>query len=167
MRQRLGIAAALLGDPALLILDEPANGLDPEGVHWLRQLLRELAGEGRTVLLSSHILAEVAQTVDEVVILDRGCLVSHSALKELTTGNLPVVRIRTSQADDLRLAVTARGALVRAVDVDRIDVTGLTAECIGTLAAELAIPIFESTTRSPNLEDVFFRLIATTNEPTG
>lgn len=84
MRQRLGLATALLGEPEILILDEPANGLDPEGVRWLRALLRRLAGEGRTVLVSSHILAEVAQTVDSVVILDRGRLVSHSTLAKLT-----------------------------------------------------------------------------------
>ncbi len=86
MRQRLGLATALLGDPEILILDEPANGLDPEGVHWLRRLLRGLADEGRTVLVSSHLLAEVAQTVDSVVILDRGRLISQAPLAELTRG---------------------------------------------------------------------------------
>jgi ABC-2 type transport system ATP-binding protein len=86
MRQRLGLAAALLCDPEILILDEPANGLDPEGVRWLRQLLRGLAAEGRTVLMSSHVLAEVAQTVDRVVIVDRGHLVAEAALAELTAG---------------------------------------------------------------------------------
>jgi ABC-2 type transport system ATP-binding protein len=86
MRQRLGLATALLTDPDLLILDEPANGLDPEGVRWLRDLLRGLAAEGSTVLVSSHILAEVAQTVDSVVILDRGHLVTQSSLAELTAG---------------------------------------------------------------------------------
>jgi ABC-2 type transport system ATP-binding protein len=86
MRQRLGLATALLTDPELLILDEPANGLDPEGVRWLRDLLRGLAAEGTTVLVSSHILAEVAQTVDSVVILDRGRLVTQSALADLTAG---------------------------------------------------------------------------------
>jgi ABC-2 type transport system ATP-binding protein len=86
MRQRLGLATALLCDPEILILDEPANGLDPEGVHWLRRLLRNLAAEGRTVLVSSHILAEVAQTVDSVVILDHGRLVTQAPLAELTAG---------------------------------------------------------------------------------
>ena len=87
MRQRLGLATALLCDPEILILDEPANGLDPEGVHWLRRLLRGLAAEGRTVLVSSHILAEVAQTVDSVVILDHGRLVTQSPLAELTAAS--------------------------------------------------------------------------------
>jgi ABC-2 type transport system ATP-binding protein len=85
MRQRLALAAALIGDPEILILDEPANGLDPEGVRWLRNLLRSLANEGRTILVSSHILAEVAQTVDSVVILNHGRLVIHSTLEDLTT----------------------------------------------------------------------------------
>jgi ABC-2 type transport system ATP-binding protein len=95
MRQRLGLATALLCEPEILILDEPANGLDPEGVHWLRELLRQLAAEGRTVLVSSHILAEVAQTVDSVVILDRGRLISHSTLDHLTAAAQLAVRVRT------------------------------------------------------------------------
>jgi ABC-2 type transport system ATP-binding protein len=90
MRQRLGLAAALLGDPELLILDEPANGLDPAGVHWLRQFLRRFAEQGRTVLVSSHILAEAAQTVDRVVILNRGRLVASGRLDELTDGGRPL-----------------------------------------------------------------------------
>ncbi|HKO27485.1 MAG TPA: ABC transporter ATP-binding protein [Solirubrobacteraceae bacterium] len=88
MRQRLGLATALLADPQILILDEPANGLDPEGVRWLRNMIRGLANEGRTVLVSSHLLAEVAQTVDSVVILNRGRLVTHAALEQLTAGRL-------------------------------------------------------------------------------
>jgi ABC-2 type transport system ATP-binding protein len=86
MRQRLGLATALLGDPELLVLDEPANGLDPAGVHWLRRFLRRFAEQGRTVLVSSHMLAEAAQTVDEVVIIDRGHLVASGRLDELTDG---------------------------------------------------------------------------------
>jgi ABC-2 type transport system ATP-binding protein len=103
MRQRLGLAAALVGDPQVLILDEPANGLDPEGVRWLRNLLRSLADEGRTVLVSSHILAEVAQTVDDVLIIDRGRLVSQASLADLMAG--------AQQADDLEdvfLRLTSR-----------------------------------------------------------
>ena len=104
MRQRLALATALVCDPEILILDEPANGLDPEGVHWLRILLRRLADEGRTVLVSSHILAEVAQTVDSVVILDRGRLVTESTLADLTAGGGHVVRVRTPRAADLAAA---------------------------------------------------------------
>jgi ABC-2 type transport system ATP-binding protein len=113
MRQRLGLATALIGDPAVLILDEPANGLDPDGVRWLRELLRRLAGEGRTALVSSHLLAEAAQTVDEVIILDRGRLIAHAPLSELTSMARPVIRVRTPRAEELRSAMAADGAQAR------------------------------------------------------
>ncbi len=158
MRQRLGLATAMLCDPEILILDEPANGLDPEGVRWLRELLRSLAGEGRTVLVSSHILAEVAQTVDSVVILDHGHLVTHATLDELTAGAERVIRIRTPRAEDLRTALAPHSTRTQLVAGDRIEVTGATAEQIGTLAAERGIPIFETTTEGAGLEDVFFNL---------
>ena len=109
MRQRLGLAAALLGDPEVLLLDEPANGLDPEGVHWLRGLVRGLADQGRTVLVSSHVLAEVAQTVDQVVIIDRGRLVAQSTLAALTAGTDQTVRVRTPQPEALRDLLVAKG----------------------------------------------------------
>ena len=109
MRQRLGLATALLGDPQVLILDEPANGLDPEGVHWLRGLLRQLADQGRTVLVSSHVLAEVAQTVDQVVIIARGRLVTQSTLAALTARTDQLVRVRTPQAETLRSLLAAQG----------------------------------------------------------
>jgi ABC-2 type transport system ATP-binding protein len=111
MRQRLGLAAALLGDPEVLVLDEPANGLDPEGVHWLRGLVRGLADQGRTVLVSSHLLAEVAQTIDRVVIIDRGRLVAQSTLADLTAGGDRTVRVRTPQPEALRDLLVARGPL--------------------------------------------------------
>jgi ABC-2 type transport system ATP-binding protein len=164
MRQRLGLATALLTEPAVLILDEPANGLDPEGVRWLRDLLRGLAASGRTVLVSSHLLAEVAQTVDSVVILDHGRLVTHSSLDELTAGTRPVVRIRTPQAEELRSLLAADGAGVALLGPDRLEVTGSTPERIGLLAAGRQIPIFETTTDAPNLEDVFLRLTTQTPE---
>jgi ABC-2 type transport system ATP-binding protein len=158
MRQRLGLSTALLTDPEILILDEPANGLDPEGVHWLRQLLRDLATEGRTVLVSSHVLAEVAHTVDSVVILDRGRLVTHSTLDELTVGVAQVVRVRTPKADELRLALELEGAQVQVVAPDRLEVSGSSPEQIGNLAAERSIPIFGSETESTDLEDIFLKL---------
>jgi ABC-2 type transport system ATP-binding protein len=166
MRQRLGLATALLGDPEVLILDEPANGLDPEGVRWLRTLLRGHAEKGRTVLVSSHLLAEVAQTVDSVVILNRGRLVAHAPLQELTAaagaGAHQVVRLRTSAAtaQDLRAAPVADGARAQLLAPDRLQVSGSTPERVGMLAAERSIPLFESTTRATNLEDVFFQLTA-------
>jgi ABC-2 type transport system ATP-binding protein len=158
MRQRLGLATALLHDPQVLILDEPANGLDPEGVRWLRELLRGLADEGRTVLISSHILAEVAQTADDVVILDHGRLVAQSSLSELVAGARQVVRIRTPQANALCALLTTAGMEATVVAPDRVEVSDAPPERIGTLAAEHRIPIFETSTETANLEDVFFQL---------
>lgn len=163
MRQRLGLATALLTDPEILILDEPANGLDPEGVHWLRQLLRDLAAEGRTVLVSSHVLGEVAHTVDSVVIVDCGRLVTHSTLGELTAGAAQVIRVRTPEADELRLALEAEGAHVQPVASDRLEVSGSSPEQIGTLAAKRSIPIFESVTETTDLEDIFLNLTTHTD----
>jgi ABC-2 type transport system ATP-binding protein len=160
MRQRLALATALVCDPEILILDEPANGLDPEGVHWLRTLLRRLAGQGRTVLISSHILVEVAQTVDSVVILDQGRLVTESTLADLTAQGGHVVRVRTPRAADLADLLTGHGASATVVATDRVEITGATSEQIGTVAAEHAIPIFETTTETADLEDIFLRLTA-------
>ena len=160
MRQRLGLATALLCEPEILILDEPANGLDPEGVHWLRKLLRDLAAEGRTVLVSSHILAEVAQTVDSVVILDRGRLISHSTLDDLTAGAQQAVRVRTPNPDELVATLAAHNATAELIGRDQLRITGATSEQVGTLAAEHAIPIFEAATEAPDLEDIFLRLTA-------
>jgi ABC-2 type transport system ATP-binding protein len=158
MRQRLGLATALLCDPEILILDEPANGLDPEGVHWLRRLLRRLADEGRTVLVSSHILAEVAQTVDSVVIMDHGRLVTQARLDELTGNVTQVIRVRTPRPAQLAALLTENGANARMFGPDRLEVTGASGEMLGTLAAEAAIPIYETTTEAPGLEDVFLQL---------
>ncbi|HEX4220003.1 MAG TPA: ABC transporter ATP-binding protein [Acidimicrobiales bacterium] len=163
MRQRLGLATALLGDPEILILDEPANGLDPEGVHWLRRLVRGLAAEARTVLVSSHILAEVAQTVDSVVIMDQGHLVAQSTLADLTADAHQVIRVRTPRAEDLRVALVAQGAGVRTAAPDQVEVTGATGEQIGLLAAAQSIPIFETTAVAADLEDIFLRLTTDAN----
>jgi ABC-2 type transport system ATP-binding protein len=160
MRQRLGIATALLGEPEVLILDEPANGLDPEGVRWLREFVRGLARQGRTVLVSSHILAEVAQTVDSVVIVDHGRLVAHSSLDELTAGARGTVRVRTPRASELAAALGGDGVRIERVDSDRLEITGTTPEHVAIVAADLGVPIFESTTEVANLEDVFFQLTA-------
>jgi ABC-2 type transport system ATP-binding protein len=164
MRQRLGIATALVGDPEVLILDEPANGLDPEGVRWLRDLLRSLAGQGRTVLVSSHLLAEVAQTVDSVVIIDRGHLVAQSSLEHLAARSQQTVRVRTPRAPELAGALAGE-ATVAEVATDQIKITGVTPERVGTLAAELRIPIVESITETPNLEDVFLQLTGPAGGP--
>jgi ABC-2 type transport system ATP-binding protein len=158
MRQRLGLAGALLGEPEVLILDEPANGLDPEGVHWLRGLVRGLAGEGRTVLVSSHLLAEVAQTVDQVVIIDRGRLVAQSTIAALTAGAEQTVRVRTPQPERLRDLLVARGATVALDGPDQLVVGGATTEQVGRAAAAGGVVLHEMRFDRSNLEDVFLEL---------
>jgi ABC-2 type transport system ATP-binding protein len=155
MRQRLGLAAALLGDPQVLILDEPANGLDPEGVHWLRGLLRQLADQGRTVLISSHVLAEVAQTVDQVVIIAHGRLVTQSTLAALTE---QLVRVRTPQAETLRSLLAAQGIQADPDGADRLLAAGTTTEAVGRTAAAARIVLYEMGVERSNLEDVFLQL---------
>ncbi|HEX6677131.1 MAG TPA: ATP-binding cassette domain-containing protein [Actinomycetes bacterium] len=157
MRQRLGLATALLGDPAVLVLDEPANGLDPEGIHWLRGFLRHLADQGRTVLVSSHVLAEVAQTVDQVVIIARGKLVTQSTLAALTARTGPLVRVRTPQAAALRRLLATHGTQAELVEADQLMVAGSTTEVVGRAAAA-GIVIHEVTTEHSNLEEVFLEL---------
>jgi ABC-2 type transport system ATP-binding protein len=165
MRQRLGLAAALLGDPEVLVLDEPANGLDPEGVHWLRGLVRGLADQGRTVLVSSHLLAEVAQTIDRVVIIDRGRLVAQSTLADLTAGADRTVRVRTPQPEALRDLLVARGATVTLDGPDRLVAGGVTAEQVGQAAAAGGVVLHEMRFERSNLEDVFLELTGGTGDP--
>ena len=165
MRQRLGLAAALLGDPEVLILDEPANGLDPEGVHWLRGLVRGLADQGRTVLVSSHLLAEVAQTVDQVVIIDKGRLVAQSTLAALTAGADRTVRVRTPEPEALRDLLLARGATVTVDGPDRLVVGGVTAEQVGQAAAAGEVVLHEMRFERSNLEDVFLELTGGKGDP--
>ena len=158
MRQRLGLATALLGDPQVLILDEPANGLDPEGVHWLRGLLRQLADQGRTVLVSSHLLAEVAQTVDQVVIIAAGRLVTQSTLAALTARTDQLVRVRTPQAETLRSLLAAQGIHADPDGADQLVAAGTTPEAVGQMAAAAGIVIYEMRAERSNLEDVFLQL---------
>jgi ABC-2 type transport system ATP-binding protein len=158
MRQRLGLAAALLGDPDVLVLDEPANGLDPEGVHWLRGLVRGLADQDLTVLVSSHLLAEVAQTVDQVVIIDRGRLGDQATLAALTAGADRTVRVRTAQPEALRGLLVARGATVTLDGPEQLLVGGVTAEQVGQAAAASGVVLHEMRFERSNLEDVFLEL---------
>ena len=160
MRQRLGLAAALLGDPEVLILDEPANGLDPEGVHWLRGFLRSFADQGRTVLVSSHLLAEVAQTVDHVVIIARGRLVTESSLVDLTDRVTSAVRIRTPQAQALKDLLNAQGVAARITSADHVLATGKSPEMVGEAAAAAGIVLYELTSEHSNLEETFLELTA-------
>ncbi|SHF75041.1 ABC-2 type transport system ATP-binding protein [Jatrophihabitans endophyticus] len=159
MRQRLGLAQALLGDPAVLILDEPANGLDPEGIRWLRGLLRHLADEGRTVLVSSHQLNEVQEIADRVVILSRGRLVRQGTIAELTAGTDRVV-VRSPDPARLHEAVARAGGDVTPLDATGMQVRGLDAAQIGHVAFTEGIELHELSARRTDLEDLFFELTA-------
>ena len=162
MRQRLALATALLGDPKVLILDEPANGLDPEGIAWLRQLLRSLADEGRTVLVSSHVLSEVQQLVDQVVILHRGRLVRQGALSELADRQA-WVSVRTPQADRLLAALARTGveqARIQRTGPDQLQVVGLGAAEVGRLALAERVELHQLITEHTDLEQTFFALTA-------
>ncbi len=158
MRQRLGLAAALLGDPELLVLDEPANGLDPEGVRWLRDFLRTFAGEGHTVLISSHVLAEVAQTVDQVVIINHGRLVAESALAELTARLGGAVRVRSPQMAKLTEALHHDGIETLSQNDGALYVQGVTSDRVGAVAFSAGVRLSELSAESSSLEDVFLEL---------
>jgi ABC-2 type transport system ATP-binding protein len=158
MRQRLGLASALLGEPEVLILDEPANGLDPEGVHWLRRFLRGFADQGGTVLVSSHLLAEVAQTVDEVVIITHGRLVSQASLADLTHRFQAGVRVRTPQPEVLRGALAAEGIAAELVTADALVAFETTTEAVGLAAAGAKVAIYEMTAQGFDLEELFLEL---------
>ncbi|HEY2328110.1 MAG TPA: ATP-binding cassette domain-containing protein [Gaiellaceae bacterium] len=160
MRQRLGLAAALLGDPELLILDEPANGLDPEGVRWLRDFLRAFAAEQRTVLISSHVLAEVAQTVDQVLIVNRGKLVVESSLAQLTAHVGGSIRVRTPEPDKLATALAQAGINATASNDHGLLVHGTTSERVGDVAFAALVPIHELVAEGSSLEQVFLELTA-------
>ncbi|WP_299951523.1 ATP-binding cassette domain-containing protein [uncultured Modestobacter sp.] len=159
MGQRLGIAAALLGDPATVLLDEPANGLDPDGVRWLRGLLRQLADEGRTVLVSSHLLAEMAGTADHVVVLGRGRLLADAPLAELlASGARPAVRVRSPRARELRDLLHGPGVVLGSPAEDVLLVEGASAEQVGEVARAHGVPVHELVTEQPSLEEAFAAL---------
>jgi ABC-2 type transport system ATP-binding protein len=159
MRQRLAVATALLGEPRVLVLDEPANGLDPEGIAWLRQLLRGHAAAGGTVLISSHLLAELAQLVDDVVIIAKGRLRRATPLAELAGAD--GVRLRVRGRDPVRLwrAFEEAGGKV-AADDQTLEVAGLSAEEAGEIAFAAGVPVYELSTDTPSLEQIFLELAA-------
>jgi ABC-2 type transport system ATP-binding protein len=159
MRQRLGLAAALLGDPRVLILDEPGNGLDPDGIRWLRGFFRHLADEGRTVLVSSHLLGEVQEIADRVVILNRGQLVRAGSIAELTAGT-DTVLVRSPVAAQLAAALVAAGIEHRHLDASSLEVRGSTAAQVGHLAFGAGIELHELHQQRAGLEDMFFSLLA-------
>jgi ABC-2 type transport system ATP-binding protein len=156
MRQRLALATALLGDPPVLLLDEPANGLDPEGIVWLRAFLRYLAGQGRTILVSSHVLAEVQQTVHDVVIIAKGRLVRAAALDELA--GAPAVEVRTPSAPMLADALGHAGYAVAAGTDGMLRVTGTDPATVGALAFRAGVELHELRSAPSDLEAVFLSL---------
>lgn len=158
MKQRLGIAAALLGDPPVLMFDEPINGMDPEGVRWVRHLFRRLAAQGRTVFLSSHLMTEMEHTADHLVVIGQGRLIAAEPLRVFADrGTRQRVTVRTPQPAVLAAALTAAGASVDAAP-DHLAVRGLSAERIGALAFANAVELHELTTRTTSLEEAFMEI---------
>jgi ABC-2 type transport system ATP-binding protein len=159
MKQRLGIAAAMLGDPPVLMFDEPVNGLDPEGIHWIRGFFRELAAGGRTVLVSSHLMSEMAQTADHLVIIGRGRLLADLPTAELIESSARRdVLLRSPRAAELAGLITAKGGTVTPQDGGALVVTGLAAAAIGDLAAGHGIAVHALVPRQASLEDAYLDL---------
>ena len=161
MSQRLGIAATLLGDPKVLMFDEPVNGLDPEGILWIRNLMKALAAEGRTVFVSSHLMSEMENTADHLIVIGRGKLIAATSMKEfVASASGAAVRVRTPAADLLVRAVTAKGATTSTDDDGSIEVRGMSTEQIGDLAFSEGIRLHELTTVRASLEEAFMELTA-------
>ncbi|MBN6041306.1 ABC transporter ATP-binding protein [Amycolatopsis sp. 195334CR] len=160
MKQRLGLAAALLGDPAVLLLDEPVNGLDPDGVRWIRELLRSLAAEGRTVLVSSHLMSEMALTADRLIVIGRGRLIADTSVRELEERFQRGVFVRSPRAVELSDALRGAGAEVVAESNEALSVHGMGVDSIGELAAARGIPVYEVMPRSASLEEAYLELTA-------
>jgi ABC-2 type transport system ATP-binding protein len=157
MRQRLGLGAALLGEPRILILDEPANGLDPQGIRWLRDLLREFAREGNAVLVSSHVLTEMAQLADEAIVINRGRLVRQAPLSQLTSDSRELVVV-TPETGRLAAALLERGLEVASKDDGELHVTGADAARVGMIAFETRVPVLGLAEKESSLEDAFLEL---------
>ncbi|KAB2345664.1 ABC transporter ATP-binding protein [Actinomadura rudentiformis] len=161
MRQRLGVAAAILGDPAVLLFDEPVNGLDPEGIRWIRELMRALAAEGRTVLVSSHLMSEMALTADHVLVVGRGRLIAETSMADLSAQFKRDVLVRSPRPTALAAALTTAGAAVAQM-ADELVVAGLDVAEIGDLAFAHGVPVHELTPRSASLEEAFLQLTGET-----
>ncbi len=159
MGQRLGIATALLGDPATLLLDEPVNGLDPEGIHWIRNLLKGLAAEGRTVFVSSHLMAEMALTADHLIVIGRGRLIADTSVEDFVRrASGSVVRVRAPEATRLRDLLLGDGVAVSSPESGVLEVTGLTTDLVGETAAANAVVLHELTLVQASLEEAFMEL---------
>jgi len=165
MGQRLGIATALLGDPRTLILDEPVNGLDPEGIRWIRDLLKGLADEGRTVFVSSHLMSEMALTAEHLIVIGRGRLIADVSVTEFIAGAARnVVRVRSTEPERLRALLAAPDVAVSPVDDGALEVSGLTCDQIGLAAGPAGIYLLELTPQQASLEDAFMDLTRDTVE---
>ena len=159
MGQRLGIASALLADPSILILDEPINGLDPDGIRWVRNLLKDLASEGRTVFLSSHLMSEMAQTADHVIVLNQGKLLRDQPMAQfIAEAANAVVSVRSPQARELEDLLVRKGALICRHVGGALEVEGQTAEEIGTAAASAGLTLYELSTKQASLEEAYLAL---------
>jgi ABC-2 type transport system ATP-binding protein len=159
MGQRLGIAAAMLGDPATLILDEPVNGLDPEGVLWVRQFARHLASEGRTVFLSSHLMSEMAQTADHIIVLGRGRILADAPVQEILDGAMRnSVRVRSPQIGELSRAIQGADVTITGIESQLVEVDGLSAAQIGEAAAQFGIVLHELSPINASLEEAYLAL---------
>ncbi|MGO4235361.1 ABC transporter ATP-binding protein [Pseudarthrobacter sp. YAF2] len=159
MGQRLGIAAALLGDPQTLILDEPVNGLDPEGVVWVRNLVRYLAGQGRTVFLSSHLMSEMSQTADHLIVIGRGRVIADAPIRDIITGKGQArVRVRTDQPDRLYQLLAGRGGSIEVPERELLEVTGLEPKAIAAAALENQVMVYELTPLTASLEEAYMEL---------
>ena len=164
MRQRLGIAAALLGDPGVLMFDEPVNGLDPDGVRWIRELMRALAAEGRTVLISSHLMSEMELTADRLIVIGRGRLIADTSVRELADRFDRGIRVRSPRQADLTAVLAAAGGGVETTPGGALTVTGLDVAAIGDMAAANGIPLYEVTPHNASLEEAYMELTAGSSE---
>jgi ABC-2 type transport system ATP-binding protein len=165
MGQRLGIASALLGDPGTLILDEPVNGLDPEGILWIRNLLKALAAEGRTIFVSSHLMSEMALTASHLIVIGRGRMIADVGVEELTRmASHNRVKVRTTEAPRLRQLLAGNGVVVTPTDLDTVEVTGLDSAQIGIVAARVGIALIELTPMQASLEEAFMDITRDTVE---
>jgi ABC-2 type transport system ATP-binding protein len=159
MGQRLGIATALLGDPHTVMLDEPVNGLDPEGIHWIRTMLKQLASEGRTVFVSSHLMSEMALTADHLIVIGRGKLIADTSVTDFVAGaSKQLVHVRSPQADDFQRVLAGPGVEVIGLEPGLLEVRGLTAEQVGEQAAAARIVLHELTPHQASLEEAFMDL---------
>ncbi|HEY8478585.1 MAG TPA: ATP-binding cassette domain-containing protein [Spirillospora sp.] len=164
MKQRLGIAAALLGDPGVLMFDEPVNGLDPDGVRWIRELMRALAAEGRTVLVSSHLMTEMELTADRLIIIGRGRLIADTSVRELADRFGRGVLVRTPRPADLTTVLVEAGGTVETVSGGMLSVSGLDTTVIGDRAAAHGIPLYEVKVQNASLEEAYTQLTAASAE---